>query len=186
VFPYNLLIALHFTCVPGKQGLASLLAGGAVPEDATPEMRDEILRRTRVFYFNKQTGFNLSMDEAREYEASLLSALSTAGISVAEATAPASDNTVSPSAEERVLTFAELKDLIESGKVDQIPNNKLIPEKFSVSSLTMIELPETLPHLAARRRNPPANLQPQCGRNLGRPRASRVKRHEGRCQVDSD
>ncbi|KAH6891762.1 hypothetical protein BKA70DRAFT_847217 [Coprinopsis sp. MPI-PUGE-AT-0042] len=114
-----------------QQGLASLLAGGAVPENATPEMRDEILRRTRVFYFNKQTGFNLSMDEAREYEISLLSALSTAGTSVAEATTSTGESAVSASEEERVLTFAELKELIESGKVDQIPNNKVIPEKFS-------------------------------------------------------
>jgi len=34
--------------------------------------------------------------------------------------------------EPRVLSFQELKDLIESGRVDQIPNNKIIPEKFTV------------------------------------------------------
>lgn len=96
-------------------------------------MRDEILRRTRVFYFDKQTGFNLSMDETREYEASLMSALSAAGTSIAETPAFTTDNVVSVSEEERLLTFAELKELIESGKVDQIPNNKVIPEKFSVS-----------------------------------------------------
>lgn len=32
----------------------------------------------------------------------------------------------------RVLSFAELKELIESGRVDQIPNNKHIPDKLNV------------------------------------------------------
>jgi len=30
--------------------------------------------------------------------------------------------------ESRTLTFAELKELIEQGKTDQIPNNRQIPE----------------------------------------------------------
>jgi hypothetical protein len=39
-----------------------------------------------------------------------------------------------PAAEEsRALTFAGLKDLIERGKTDQIPNNKHIPEAINVS-----------------------------------------------------
>ena len=33
----------------------------------------------------------------------------------------------------RVLSFAELKELIESGRVDKIPNNKHIPNKLNVS-----------------------------------------------------
>lgn len=35
--------------------------------------------------------------------------------------------------EPRTLTFAELKDLIEKGKTDQIPNNRHIPEAINVS-----------------------------------------------------
>lgn len=35
--------------------------------------------------------------------------------------------------EMRVLTFAELKSLIEQGKTDDIPNNKLIPNVLNVS-----------------------------------------------------
>ncbi|KAH8829209.1 heme-thiolate peroxidase [Flagelloscypha sp. PMI_526] len=45
-----------------------------------------------------------------------------------------------PPLEERVLSFQELQALIESGKVDQIPNNKLIPEAFNTSSWTVLVL----------------------------------------------
>ena len=38
--------------------------------------------------------------------------------------------------EAHILTFAELKALIEQGKTDGIPNNKLIPNILSVSSST--------------------------------------------------
>ena len=34
--------------------------------------------------------------------------------------------------ETRILTFAELKVLIEEGKTDLIPNNRVIPETLSV------------------------------------------------------
>jgi hypothetical protein len=39
--------------------------------------------------------------------------------------------------ENRVLTFAELKELIETGNVDKIPNNKVIPEGLNVCVLLM-------------------------------------------------
>lgn len=57
------------------------------------------------------------MDEAKKYESSL-----------AELTKSNSDN----EAESQVLTFARLKELIESKNVDQIPNNKVIPIKVNV------------------------------------------------------
>lgn len=65
------------------------------------------------------------MDEAREYELSSGDAARSTNHVLASSNDPADDET-------RVLTFAELKDLIESGRVDQIPNNKVIPEAFSV------------------------------------------------------
>ena len=39
-----------------KQGLASILAGTALDPSATDEVRDEMIRKTRVFYFNKCVG----------------------------------------------------------------------------------------------------------------------------------
>ena len=60
------------------------------------------------------------MDEARDYELSL----------------PSTNNGDRPSTmnddENRVLTLAELKELIESGDMDKIPNNKIVPETLNV------------------------------------------------------
>ena len=72
----------------------------------------------------RMTGSSITMDEARDYELSL----------------PSTDNGERPTSttneaddENRVLTLAELKELIESGDMDKIPNNKIIPEKLNVS-----------------------------------------------------
>lgn len=64
------------------------------------------------------------MDDARDYEISLRSMAE----QEAEKSAPLDD-------ESRVLTFAELQELIETGKVDQIPNNKIIPEALNVGTV---------------------------------------------------
>ena len=42
--------------------------------------------------------------------------------------------------ETRILTFAELKALIEEGKTDLIPNNKDIPEALSVRTIRISRL----------------------------------------------
>ena len=71
----------------------------------------------------RMTGSSITMDEARDYELSL----------------PSTNNgdqptsTMNEADENRVLTLAELKELIESGDMDKIPNNKIIPEKLNVS-----------------------------------------------------
>ena len=66
------------------------------------------------------------MDEAREYEHSRQ----------APATSQASSEpSLSNEGETRILTFTELKELIESGKMDQIPNNKVISEALNVRIL---------------------------------------------------
>lgn len=45
---------------------------------------------------------------------------------------PAVDN------ENRVLTFAELKEMIETGNVDNIPNNKVIPAGLNVRGFKIV------------------------------------------------
>ena len=73
------------------------------------------------------------MNEARDYELSLPTSISTVNDhrptstvnDAAQVNPPATD-------ENHVLTFAELKELIESGNVDKIPNNKIIPETLNV------------------------------------------------------
>ncbi|KAJ3563170.1 hypothetical protein NP233_g9111 [Leucocoprinus birnbaumii] len=114
-----------------QQGLASILANADAPSS---EEKDEILRRTRVFYFNKTMGHSITLDEAREYEQSLRKDTSSQPQSLStpsQETAavdpiPSSDGTQTEE-EPRVLTFSELKELIETGRLDQIPNNKVIP-----------------------------------------------------------
>lgn len=46
--------------------------------------------------------------------------------------ATVSNPDATPEDETRILTLAELKELIETGKTDKIPNNKIIAEKLSV------------------------------------------------------
>ncbi|KAF9467203.1 hypothetical protein BDZ94DRAFT_1249839 [Collybia nuda] len=108
-----------------QQGLASLIAGGALDGDPPPDIKDEILRRTRVFYFNRVTGNSILMDEARDYELSHRESNDTGAGVISQ---PMDESTPD---ETRVLTFAELQELIETGKVDQIPNNKIIPEAIN-------------------------------------------------------
>ncbi|KAF8895873.1 hypothetical protein CPB84DRAFT_1244280 [Gymnopilus junonius] len=96
-----------------QQGVASLFAGGAVDPNAPAEVHEDVKRRTRVFYFNKITGNSITAEEVCDYELLLQQSL--------VERKPAEDK-------DRVLTFAELKELIESGNVDKIPNNKVIPD----------------------------------------------------------
>ena len=85
--------------------------------------------RSFFFFYTRITGSSITMDEARDYELSLPIGdrpTSTVDINIsAQVNSPATD-------ENRVLTFAELKELIESGNIDKIPNNKIIPETLNV------------------------------------------------------
>ncbi|KAJ7628345.1 hypothetical protein FB45DRAFT_918075 [Roridomyces roridus] len=119
-----------------QDGLASIVAGGALDNNPPEDIKEEILRRTRVFYFNRVTGNAITSDEAREYELShpgTTASTSAAAVLAAAAAEPV----ISPSSESEsettpestgVLSFAQLKALIESGREELIPNNKIIPD----------------------------------------------------------
>jgi len=92
-----------------QQGLASIIADGVLDGKTEPE-REEMLRRTELFYFNRITGQALTFEMIRD-------AVPTNSTAIAD--------------ESRTLTFAELKELIEQGKTDQIPNNGPIPEAIN-------------------------------------------------------
>ena len=81
----------------------------------------------RTLVHHSITGCTISADEAREYETSRRSLLAVTGTET-DTRIPAP-----PTDEQRVLTFAELQELIETGRVDQIPNNKAIPDALNVS-----------------------------------------------------
>ncbi len=71
------------------------------------------------------------------------------------------DQEVSPSIPEapRTLTFAELQSLIEQGKMDEIPNNKHIPDTINVV-LFSYSILSCLAHNVHDRRPYPASLSP--------------------------
>jgi hypothetical protein len=82
-----------------------------------------MLLKTRVFYFNRITGNSLTIEEARQAESGNLD----------RALYSRSPDAQGHTEEAPVLSFAQLKELIESEKIDQIPNNKLIPTGLNVS-----------------------------------------------------
>ncbi|KAL1704237.1 hypothetical protein EV121DRAFT_206225 [Schizophyllum commune] len=112
------------------QGLASIIAGGAL-RDAPDNVREEILRRTRVFYFNNRPS------DAPQPSFDTTSITNEPSTSVATSpTAPPSSSATNGAGTEtanppRTLTFVELQALIEAGRVDEIPNNREIPDKLN-------------------------------------------------------
>ncbi|TRM67096.1 hypothetical protein BD626DRAFT_484738 [Schizophyllum amplum] len=138
------------------QGLASIIAGGALRE-APDDVREEILRRTRVFYFNKVTERDIDIDDVRSYElahglnvpagvgprasltrdsmvedtASTTALSKTSMASIDNGSPEATTNGLGHTDAPRTLTFAELQALIEAGRVDEIPNNRDIPDKLN-------------------------------------------------------
>jgi len=69
----------------------------------------------------------------REYEAcSQEGPLSKSPTTVVPLSTLSSSDQLNDEEEPRILTFAELKDLIETGQLDQIPNNKVIPNGLNV------------------------------------------------------
>jgi len=76
------------------------------------------------------TGYSLTVEHILEYEQALATGtLSGAIPSSGQVQIPRRDE----STESRHLSFAELKMLIEQGKTDEIPNNKVVSEALNVS-----------------------------------------------------
>jgi len=82
----------------------------------------------------RTSGNSITLDEAREYEACLQEGpTSKLPATVVPLPASSSSDKLDNEEDPRILTFAELKDLIETGQLDQIPNNKVIPDGLNVS-----------------------------------------------------
>ncbi|RPD54258.1 hypothetical protein L226DRAFT_540024 [Lentinus tigrinus ALCF2SS1-7] len=103
-----------------QQGVAGILTSGVL-EGKTDEEKGDILLRSEVFYFNRLAGSSITVEEARSARAART------------ATAPSQTPTQASLVEEepQTLTFAQLKMLIEQGRTDEIPNNKIIPNVLS-------------------------------------------------------
>ncbi|KAL7278273.1 hypothetical protein ACG7TL_008249 [Trametes sanguinea] len=112
-----------------QQGLAGILASGAL-EGRSEEERAEILLRSQVFYFNRRVGASLTMEDARRARQLGRQEPTQPHGQVARAsTAEAPSD--SREEEPQMLSFAQLKALIEQGRTDEIPNNKVIPNVLS-------------------------------------------------------
>lgn len=107
-----------------QQGLADLLAHGALSGKTDAE-RVEAILRTQLFYFNRVTGQNLTVEDVRSHQ----NAVDSQNLTVPMDLSPPSSN--AEDGETRLLTFAELTMLIEQGKTDDIPNNKVIPDTLN-------------------------------------------------------
>ncbi|KAK0484653.1 hypothetical protein IW261DRAFT_1668341 [Armillaria novae-zelandiae] len=98
-----------------QQGLAGILATN--PNNA-------VLLNTQVFYFNRLTGGSITVADVLAYRQQ--------STSVSESV-PSSNPAAIESEEPKVLTFAQLQELIEAGKLDGIPNNRTISGELNSS-----------------------------------------------------
>ncbi|THH27193.1 hypothetical protein EUX98_g6994 [Antrodiella citrinella] len=110
-----------------QQGLAGIIAGGAL-EGKTDVERSDVLQRSRLFYYNRLKGSTLTPEDVKLYQ-------TTSGNAALAPQAEEPSTTQAPE-EPRTLTFAELKELIESGRTDQIPNNRHIPNDLHPAAPT--------------------------------------------------
>jgi hypothetical protein len=73
------------------------------------------------------TGQNLTVEDVRSHQTTVDSQNPIEAMDLSPPSANSGDS------ETRLLTFAELTLLIQQGKTDDIPNNKVIPETLNVS-----------------------------------------------------
>ncbi|TFY70488.1 hypothetical protein EVG20_g2511 [Dentipellis fragilis] len=104
-----------------QQGLSSILSSGTLNREEG-ESEEDVLRRAKLFYFKRITGYDVSEMDAKSAEQSLHPPQPEAAQVVTEE-------------EPQHLTFSQLKELIEQGKTDEIPNNKKIPDALNVGPL---------------------------------------------------
>ncbi|KAI0643946.1 hypothetical protein C8Q79DRAFT_163509 [Trametes meyenii] len=101
-----------------QNGLSGIMASGVL-RDKSDEEKAEILLRTEVFYFNRPS---ISIEDARRVRQN-------DSMHPAKTTEPLLLQEESP-----MLSFAQLKTLIEQGRTDEIPNNKIIPNVLSMEA----------------------------------------------------
>ncbi|KAL0579929.1 hypothetical protein V5O48_002100 [Marasmius crinis-equi] len=109
-----------------KQGLDDIISRSS--QDVNQE---EIARKAKLFYFNRIAGSALTLEEIEAYErgAPVAEAASSNEVAAGQTNgASASSDPKEKTAEDsEVLTLAQIKELIETGRTDELPNNKVIP-----------------------------------------------------------
>lgn len=83
---------------------------------------------------NRVTGYSITSEQALAVEQTLLSEKAEIHVDPpnSEMPAPSSGESQNEEKADVVLTFAELQELITAGRVDSIPNNKIIPGGLNV------------------------------------------------------
>ncbi|OCH84353.1 hypothetical protein OBBRIDRAFT_799172 [Obba rivulosa] len=126
---HSFLVYPFATDADYQQGLQGILASGGL-DGKLPAEQSEILLRSEVFYFNWKTGCSVTVDDVRDRVLPRTLIPSTAAAAATESSG-ACEPAAAAQSEPRELSFAELKALIQQGKTDQIPNNKVIPDELS-------------------------------------------------------
>ncbi|KIJ59867.1 hypothetical protein HYDPIDRAFT_161787 [Hydnomerulius pinastri MD-312] len=104
-------------------GLSGILAHESMNGKSDKE-RSELILKSKLFYFNRTIGQNLTLEDVQ--------ARSTADLQTPQSGDEyARTSSESQDGEMRTLTFSELKSLIEQGKTENIPNNKVIPDTLN-------------------------------------------------------
>lgn len=129
-----------------KKGLESILTGAAEASS-----KDELELRARVFYFNRLTGHSIAVEHARQvtFRSSKEKAVindpdekTPSDLLNVEVPLPSSQSSSrSEDDEARILTFAEIQELISSGRMAEIPNNKVIPDGLNDATPGMSTAP---------------------------------------------
>ncbi|KAI6015267.1 hypothetical protein F5J12DRAFT_817002 [Pisolithus orientalis] len=107
-----------------QHGLIQILAHSST-QSTSEEERSELALKTQLFYFNRQTGRNLTLEDVKRFPLATSDLHPSVDQSVELLETQPLDK--SP----RILSFAELKDLIESGNTEKIPHNKHIPDQLN-------------------------------------------------------
>ncbi|KAH9895678.1 hypothetical protein C8Q73DRAFT_644258 [Cubamyces lactineus] len=110
-----------------QEGLSGIVSSGVL-EGKTEDEKAEIFLRSEVFYFNRRTGASISMEDARMAKERGVLAKETKPVTPPPAIQPSNGD---PEPEPQMLSLAQLKALIEQGRTDEIPNNKIIPNVLS-------------------------------------------------------
>ncbi|CCM05417.1 uncharacterized protein FIBRA_07634 [Fibroporia radiculosa] len=119
------------TDVTYQQGLANIMNS---LEGKSDDEKADILRRSKVYYFNHITGYSITVDDVSQKDRSMTDGNNVALQGGSESIRAPASNDIDMDNEPRILTFAELKALIEQGKTDQIPNNRIIPSELNERS----------------------------------------------------
>ncbi|KAH9968089.1 hypothetical protein BC827DRAFT_469159 [Russula dissimulans] len=119
-----------------QAGLSTLYSSGAL-DGLSGEAKEDLLRRSRVFYFNQANGHNISESDAKQVEEQHARVHSIQEV--------ASGRTVFPDPgveTPKTLTFAELQALVEQGRTDDIPNNRHIPDAINEAPPSQSNAPQ--------------------------------------------